>query len=73
MFRDTMSCRTDPYHYYPVAMAKRSEVGTRYRYLCLKNPKTFGPSGLVIAEIYKPEQGMPYTTKLIPVSIEREP
>ncbi len=67
LYHNAVSHRSDSINYHPVAVAKRHEIGIRYRYLCTVNPKDFpgGPSRFVIIEIYKPEQSMPYVTKFI--------
>lgn len=72
LFHNALSHRSESCGYYPVAVAKRSETGIRYRFLCIDNrvklPGT--PSRFLITEIYKPEQGMPYVTRIIPIPIE---
>jgi len=56
----------DNFYYYPIAIAKREEIGTKYRYLCIAKPKTIPgpPSHYADVEVYKPYAGMPYATCL---------
>jgi hypothetical protein len=56
----------DDYNYYPIAIARREEVGMKYRFLCIAKPKTSPGTSSHFAdvEIYKPEGGMPYATCL---------
>lgn len=66
MFYNTINRRKDSCLYRPIAIAKREEIGLKYRFLCIAEPK-FSPipsSHFVHIEIYKPEKGMPYTTQL---------
>lgn len=56
----------DSYSYKPIAIAKREETGTKYRYLCIATSKSnpFCASHFADIEIYKPQMGMPYATSL---------
>jgi hypothetical protein len=66
VFYNTMIRRNDPYHYIPIAVAKREEFGMKYRYICLAYDR-FKPdqdSLFACIEIYKPTAGKPYATRL---------
>lgn len=56
----------DSYIYYPLAVAKRSEVGLNYRFLCLAVPgkNQECASHLAVIGVYKPPYGVPYATCL---------
>lgn len=56
----------DDYRYHPVALAKREEVGTKYRFLCIATPESnpLLSSHFADIEVYKPINGMPYITSL---------
>lgn len=66
MFHNVMNSHCDSYIYIPIALAKREEIGIKYRYLCIAQPKSiYGPdSHLVIVEIYRSEMGVPYATRI---------
>lgn len=56
----------DHYDYYPLAVAKRKEIGLNYRFLCIAVPKDNAEcaSHLAIVGVYKPPAGKPYGTCL---------
>jgi hypothetical protein len=62
LFFFAMRRNQDIYRYYPIAVAKREEVGTKYRFLCIAVPKKQPdtPSHFADIGIYKPAQGLPY-------------
>ena len=66
LFYNALFQYKDNFYYSPIAIAKREETGTKYRFLCIAKPKTYpgACSHLTTIEIYKPANGMPYTTKL---------
>ena len=72
LYHNAISYHSDSFYYHPVAVAKRHETGVRYRFLCIINPKGFpeGPTHFAITELYKPDQGMPYVTRVIPLTDE---
>jgi hypothetical protein len=72
LFHNAMSQYRDACSFFPVAVAKRCEMGTKYRYLCLAKPEAVpdGPTKFVIIELYKPEMGAPYVTQRLCVSVE---
>lgn len=66
IFYNALIRHNDPFYYYPIAVAKREETGTKYRFLCIARPKNVPAqsSHFVGIEIYKPILGMPYATCL---------
>jgi hypothetical protein len=54
----------DAYNYYPLAVAKRTEIGLSYRFLCIAVPKANSDyvSHLAVIGIYKPPTGAAYAT-----------
>lgn len=72
LFQNAISQNRDAFCYFPVAMAKRCEVGMKYRYLCIVRQNTFPakPTSFVIIEIYKSELGIPYITRRLRVTAE---
>ncbi|MDF2540408.1 MAG: hypothetical protein K0S47_126 [Herbinix sp.] len=54
------------YLYYPVSVARRHEIGTKYRYLCIakKNHTDSGYDTFANIEIYQPLRGKPYPTRI---------
>jgi len=56
----------DSYNYYPLAMAKRAEIGSNYRFLCIAVPKENHEcaSHLAVIGVYLPPAGKPYATCL---------
>jgi hypothetical protein len=57
---------SDSYLYRPIAIAKREEIGMKYRFLCIANPINYPnlPSHFADVGVYKPVLGMPYVTHL---------
>lgn len=72
MFHNVMNNHVDSYVYQPIALARREEIGTKYRFLCIAQPKDlFRPdSHLVIIEIYRSQKGSPYATRLKRISFD---
>ncbi|MDF2537243.1 MAG: hypothetical protein K0S76_264 [Herbinix sp.] len=70
LFYNSISRYKDPYSYKPIAIAKREEIGLKYRFLCVAVPKeaTQPTSHFALIEIYKSEKGMPYITRLHRIS-----
>ncbi|MDF2904734.1 MAG: hypothetical protein K0R34_55 [Herbinix sp.] len=66
LFYNAMKRHYDPFCYTPVAVAKREEIGTKYRYLCIAHYRNALEQDSLFAriEIYKPIAGMPYATCL---------
>ncbi len=64
LFYNAMKRHQDPFEYQPIAVARREEIGMKYRFLCIaryrQDPEQ--ASLLVRIEIYKPTAGMPYAT-----------
>lgn len=56
----------DAYNYYPIAVAKRTELGSNYRFLCIAIPVQNQDyvSHLAVIGVYKPPNGFPYATCL---------
>jgi len=56
----------DQYNYYPLVVAKRDEIGSNYRFLCIAIPKANPEHVSHLAEIgvYAPPAGKPYATCL---------
>lgn len=71
LFHNAMSNCRDTSIFFPVAVAKRHETGTKYRYLCVVCPDTVPASAtsFVIIEIYKSELGAPYVTRRLYLSV----
>lgn len=67
LFHNAMCHHKDTYYYYPIAVAKNKEVGTKYRFLCIAKSKSYPytPSHFANIEIYKSDRGAPYATRLI--------
>ena len=66
LFYNAMLRHYDFFSYTPVAVAKREEIGTKYRYLCIAQARNAPDQDSLFAciEIYKPIAGMPYATRL---------
>ena len=66
LFNYAMYEHKDYYYYCPIAIAKREEIGMKYRFLCIAKPwdALAYCSHLAEIEIYKPVAGMPYATCL---------
>ncbi|MHB8129819.1 MAG: hypothetical protein ACYDEX_12550 [Mobilitalea sp.] len=66
LFYNAMKRHRDQYNYNPIAIARREQIGMKYRFLCIATPKTIlcQPTNFADIEIYKPESGMPYATSL---------
>jgi hypothetical protein len=66
LFYNAMKRHYDPFNYIPIAVAKREEVGMRYRFLCIAHDRCDPEQASLFAkiEIYKPIAGMPYATLL---------
>lgn len=66
LFYNAMRRHCDSFYYTPVAVAKREEAGIKYRFLCLAYNKNTPSqdSQFASVEIYKPNSGMPYATRL---------
>ncbi len=73
LFYNVMSNYTDGYHYHPIAIAKREQIGMKYRFLCIVLEKiTLNlPSHFADIEIYKPELGKPYATCIYKLEFEQ--
>lgn len=63
---NAMRRHQDAYNYYPLAVAKREEIGSNYRFLCIAIPKANQEyaSHLTVIGVYKPPAGIPYATCL---------
>lgn len=64
LFYHALRRHRDSYHYYPIAVASREEVGMKYHFLCIAkliSDPAFS-SQLVEIEIYKPAKSLPYAT-----------
>lgn len=60
-----MKKHRDSFYYIPIAVAKREEIGIKYRFLCIAHSKlNKSPSHFTIIGLYKPEKGMPYATSM---------
>lgn len=72
LFHNAMGKHKDTFIYYPIAIAKCYEIGTKYRYFCIAMTKTYPslPSHFAVTEIYKSEYGMPYATRLLRIPFE---
>jgi hypothetical protein len=72
LFFNSIKSHNDPYYYCPIAIAKRSEIGMKYRFLCIAvnkmNPGT--PSHFADIEVYKPQEGRPYATCIYRIEFE---
>ena len=66
LFYNTMKRHYDSFYYTPIAVAKREEVGIKYRFLCIAHDKDTPEQDSLFAsiEIYKPIAGKPYATRL---------
>ena len=66
LFYNTMKRYYDQFEYIPIAVAKREEIGTKYRYLCIAQARNAPDHDTLFAgiEIYKPIAGTPYATRL---------
>ena len=66
LFYNTMKRHYDLFDYIPIAVAKREEIGTKYRYFCVAQARNAPDQASLFAniEIYKPIAGMPYATRL---------
>lgn len=64
LFYNVMKNHPDQFYYNPIALAKREEIGMKYRFFCIAVPKdTFTlPSHFADVGIYKPVAGKPYAT-----------
>jgi hypothetical protein len=73
LFYNSISCHKNPFIYRPIALAKRDEVGTKYRFLCIAQSDQFPghSSHFANIEIYKPEKGMPYTTRIHRINFDQ--
>jgi hypothetical protein len=73
LFYNAMKKHKDHFIYNPIAIARREETGTKYRFLCIATPKTNpGPSShFADIEIYKPNNGMPYATCLFRLDFDK--
>lgn len=66
LFYNAMKRHYDLFYYTPIAVAKREEVGTKYRFLCIAHYRNAPEQDSLFAriEVYKPIAGMPYATRL---------
>lgn len=66
LFYNAIKKHSDSFYYKPVAVAKREQIGIKYRFFCIAAPKVtpYHPSHYAEIEIYKPDMGMPYATSL---------
>lgn len=66
LFYNSMKKHIDSFCYTPIAIARREEIGTKYRFLCLAYDKADPDAASQFAsiEIYKPMTGLPYPTRL---------
>lgn len=73
LFINALSKHKDQYRYYPISVAKREEIGLKYRYLCIAKSAIIDESRSHFAniEVYKPPQGMPYVTRLRRLSFDQ--
>lgn len=57
----------DAYNYYPLAVAKRVEIGLSYRFLCIAVPKASSEyvSHLAVIGIYKPPAATAYVSCML--------
>lgn len=73
IFYNALQNHQDRYYYTPIAIAKREEIGIKYRFLCIANLKDtpYYPSHFADIEIYKPLYGMPYVSSLYKVTFDK--
>lgn len=66
LFYNALRTHKGDFYYSPIALAKREEVGMKYRYLCVAKPKDNASlsSHFAYIEIYKSPEGRPYVTCL---------
>lgn len=69
LFNNSINHCEKDYIYHPIAIAKRDEIGVKYRYLCIAKTSIYPHTSckIMIIEVYKPPQGKPYVTRLFPI------
>ncbi|MDF2484638.1 MAG: hypothetical protein K0R46_806 [Herbinix sp.] len=72
LFYNAMKRHYDPFYYIPISVAKREEIGTKYRFLCIARDRSNPEQASLFAkiELYKPPVGIPYATSLYRISPE---
>ena len=73
IFYNALQNYQDRYYYTPIAVARREEIGVKYRFLCIAIPKDTPhcPSHFADVEIYKPLKGMPYACSIYKAAFDQ--
>jgi hypothetical protein len=73
LFYNALKKHSDSFYYRPIVIAKREEIGMKYRFLCIAIPKVSPchPSHFADIEIYKPAMGMPYATSIYRIELDK--